>query len=326
MAKRALITGINGQDGSYLTEYLLELGYHVGGLVRRSSVAENQTHRINNFIDDIETIYADLLDVSTIEQAIKNFQPDEVYNLAAQSHVRISFDMPAFTASVNAIGALNVFQAIRTSMPSARVYQASSSEMFGDSVDPDGFQRESTPMHPVSPYGCSKLFAYSIARNYRKAYKLYIGNGILFNHESPRRGSNFVSAKLVQAAIRIKLNKQSTLVLGNLDSYRDWGHSKDYVRAMHLIVNHTEPSDFVVATGETHSVRDICQMVFEKLDMNYQDYVRQDSKYMRPEELPYLKGDCSRIRSVLGWIPEYNLSMLMDDMIEYYFKLEKAST
>lgn len=319
--KNALITGINGQDGSYLTELLLEKGYKVFGLVRRSSVAENQTYRLNNYIDEIETIYGDLLDSSTLQSALDKAQPDEIYNLAAQSHVRVSYDMPVFTVSVNALGAINLFQTIRNSGSKPRVYQASSSEMFGDSVDADGFQRETTPMHPVSPYGCSKLFAYSSARNYRKAFKLFISNGILFNHESPRRGSNFVTAKVVKTAVMIKKGLATELVLGNLDSYRDWGHSKDYVKAMNYILNHNEPDDFVIATGETSSVRQMCQIVFENLGMKYEDYVRQDRKFMRPEELPYLKGDSTKAKTILGWKPEFTIETLMEDMIQHYMEI-----
>ena len=240
---KAFITGINGQDGSYLSEHLLKMGYEVAGLVRRSSVAENQTYRINHLNSDIKTYYGDLIDKSSIVKALNEFKPDLVFNLAAQSHVRLSFEMPAFTAQVNSIGALNVFDSVREICPDAKVYQASSSEMFGSSVDEDKFQRETTPMHPVSPYGCSKLYAYSIARNYRKAYKLFISNGILFNHESPRRGTNFVTAKVIKGALDIKYGKAEKLELGNLDSYRDWGHSKDYVRAMHLIINNSKPED-----------------------------------------------------------------------------------
>jgi GDPmannose 4,6-dehydratase len=323
--KRALITGINGQDGSYLAEHLLSRGYTVYGIVRRSSVAENQTYRLNNFIDEVTTIYGDLLDTDSIHRSLDISQPDEIYNLAAQSHVRISYDNPAFTASVNAIGALNLFQAVRSRScnKNVRVYQASSSEMFGSSVDDDGFQRETTQMTPVSPYGCSKLFAYSAARNSRNAFNIFISNGILFNHESPRRGTNFVTAKVVQKAVKIKLGLDNKLVLGNLDSYRDWGHSKDYVRAMHLILSHDKPDDFVISTGQTHSVRDMCKTAFDMLGLDYLDYVTQDTSFMRPEELPYLKGDSTKARSVLGWVPEYSFEDLLDDMIRHHYEILK---
>jgi GDPmannose 4,6-dehydratase len=319
--KKALITGINGQDGSYLAELLLEKGFVVAGLVRRSSVAENQTYRLNSMLSHIQTFYADLSDLSSIERVLAQFKPTHLFNLAAQSHVRISFDIPAFTAQANAIGALNVYQAVRNICPDCRVYQASSSEMFGDSVDTDMYQRETTRMTPVSPYGAAKLYAYNMARNYRKAYSMFISNGILFNHESPRRGSNFVTSKVVQQAVRIKLGKADKLVLGNLDSYRDWGHSKDYVKAMFLIISHQEPDDFVIATGETHSVRDLCKLTFELLDLDYENYVVQDEQFTRPEELPYLKGDSSKARKVLGWRPEYSYESLIIEMVNYFLEL-----
>jgi GDPmannose 4,6-dehydratase len=246
---------------------------------------------------------------------LDEIQPDEIYNLAAQSHVRISFDIPQFTVQTNALGTLNLLEAYRRSCPDSKFYQASSSEMFGNSIDLDGFQRETTPMHPVSPYGCSKLFAYSIVRNYRNAYKLYVSNGILFNHESPRRGSNFVTNKVVKTAVEIKLGLSKKLILGNMDSYRDWGHSKDYVRAMHMILNHETPDDFVVSTMTTHSVREMVEYVFSKLNLDYKKYVSQDEKFMRAEELKYLKGDSTKIRTLLGWEPEYTFETLLDDMI-----------
>ena len=247
--------------------------------------------------------------------------PDEIYNLAAQSHVRVSYDIPQFTVQTNAVGVLNILDAYRRICPNAKFYQASSSEMFGSSVDDDGFQRETTLMKPVSPYGCSKVFAYNIVRNYRNAYNLHASNGILFNHESPRRGSNFVTNKVVKTAVRIKLGLENKLVLGNLDSYRDWGHSKDYIRAMHLILQQDTPDDWVVATGETRSVREMCEYVFNKLELDYRDYVIQDEKFLRPEELPYLKGDSSRIRNILGWKPEYTFNGTMDEMIYHWMSL-----
>ena len=315
---RAFVTGINGQDGSYLSEHLLSLGYEVAGLVRRSSVAENQTFRINHILPDIKTYYGDVQDPISLNHAFRDFNPDLIFNLAAQSHVRLSFDMPQFTAQVNAIGALNVFNAVREVCPDARVYQASSSEMFGDSVDPDQFQRESTPMHPVSPYGCSKLFAYSAARNYRKAYDMFISNGILFNHESPRRGSNFVTAKVVQGALAISRGAEQFLYMGNLDSFRDWGHSSDYTMAMVKLLNHNSPDDIVISTGTAHSVRDLCVYVFSKLGLNYQDHVRTDPKYLRPQELPYLRGDSSYGRNLLDWQPAFSFESLLDDMLSHY--------
>ena len=244
--KKAFITGISGQDGSYLAEYLLSLGYEVYGITRRNSTPEHQQSRLDKIINDIHVYYGDLLDQSSIERLLDEIQPDEIYNLGAQSHVRISFDVPQFTVQTNALGVLNILEAYRRACPNARFYQASSSEMFGNSVDDDGFQRETTPMHPVSPYGCAKLFGYSIVRNYRKSYKLFASNGILFNHESPRRGTNFVTNKVIKGAVEIYYGKKDKLELGNLESYRDWGHSKDYVRAMHAILNHNTPEDFVV--------------------------------------------------------------------------------
>jgi GDPmannose 4,6-dehydratase len=318
MSKKAFITGIAGQDGSYLAEHLVSLGYEVHGVIRRNSYVEGQQARLTEVNKNITLHYGDLLDQSSLERLLYEIQPDEIYNLGAQSHVRISFDIPQFTVQTNALGVLNILEAYRRTCPKAKFYQASSSEMFGNCVDEDGFQRETTPMHPVSPYGCSKLFGYSIVRNYRNAYKLHATNGILFNHESPRRGSNFVTNKVVKTAVEIKLGLNDKLVLGNMDSYRDWGHSKDYVKAMHLIINHDTPDDFVVSTMETHSVREMVQYVFDKLDLDVNQYVSQDSKFIRPEELKYLKGDSSKVREILGWKPEYTFESLLDEMLKYW--------
>jgi GDPmannose 4,6-dehydratase len=316
--KKAFITGIAGQDGSYLAEYLVGLGYEVHGTIRRNSTPEHQESRISHLDGVVNTHYSDLTDYASIHKLLKSIQPDEIYNIGAQSHVRISFDIPIFTAQTNAVGVLNILEAYKDACPTARFYQASSSEMFGSSVDEDGYQRETTRMTPVSPYGCSKVFGYNIVRNYRKSYGLFATNGILFNHESPRRGSNFVTNKVVKSAVRIKLGLENQLELGNLDAYRDWGHSKDYVRAMHSIINHDVADDFVVATGETRSVRDMCKYVFGKLDLNYEDYVIQNQKHLRPEELPYLKGDSTRARTILGWKPDYTFESMMDEMIEHW--------
>lgn len=318
--KKALITGINGQDGSYLAEFLLEKGYEVWGTVKRNSVSETQSSRIESLRDGnlINLEYADLTDMASLIRILSKVQPDEVYNLAAQSHVRISFDQPIYTANVTGVGTLNLLEAIRMVSPHSKIYQASSSEMFGSSVDDDGFQRETTIMKPVSPYGCSKVFAYNIVRNYRNSYNLHASNGILFNHESPRRGSNFVTNKVVKTAVRIKLGLDNKLELGNLDSFRDWGHSKDYVRAMHLILQQDIADDWVVATGETRSVREMCEYVFNKLGLDYRDYVVQNPKFLRPEELPYLKGDSTRIRNIIGWKPEYDFNGTMDEMIHHW--------
>jgi GDPmannose 4,6-dehydratase len=319
--KKAFITGISGQDGSYLAEHLVEQDYEVYGIVRRNSTPEHQETRLHHLEKDVELFYGDMLDEGSLEKCLALIKPDEIYNLAAQSHVRISFDVPQFTVKTNAIGVLNLLEAYRKHCPKARFYQASSSEMFGNSVDEDGFQRETTPMTPVSPYGCAKLFGYSIVRNYRRAYNLFASNGILFNHESPRRGANFVTNKVVKAAVRIKKGLQDELELGNMDSYRDWGHSYDYVRAMNLILSHHEPDDFVISTGETHSVRDLCEYVFAQLGMNYEDHVVQNPKYMRPEELKYLKGDCTKAKEVLKWKHTHTFETLMDDMIQHWEKV-----
>ena len=321
--KKALITGITGQDGSYLAEYLLEKNYEVHGMIRRNSVPEHQESRINHLDGNISLYFGDISDQSSINKILNISQPDEIYNLAGQSHVRISFDIPQFTAMTNAIGVLNILEAFKDLVPSSRLYQASSSEMFGNSMDDDQFQRETTPMNPTSPYGCSKLFAYNILRNYRTSYNLFVSNGILFNHESPRRGSNFVTTKVIKAAIGIKNGTISELRMGNLDSQRDWGHSLDYVRAMHAILNHDEPDDFVISTMKTHSVRELCDYVFSRLGLNYQDYVVQDKKYMRPEELKYLRGDSTKARNVLGWKPKYSFESLLDEMIDFWITQEK---
>ena len=317
----ALITGVTGHDGSYLAENLLHKGYDVVGMVRRSSTVNYE--RIAHIQGKLKFVNGDLLDQISLIDAIKLHEPDEIYNLAAQSHVRISFDIPQYTTQINALGVLNILESYRQTSPKSRFYQASSSEMFGSSVDKDGFQRETTPFNPVSPYGCSKVFGYNICRNYRNAYKLHIVNGILFNHESPRRGSNFVTNKVVKTAVEIKKGLKDKLELGNMDSYRDWGHSKDYIKAMHMIINHDNPDDFVVSTGITHSVREMADYVFSKLNMNYKDYVVQNPKYLRPEELPYLKGDNSKLKKTFNWNPEFTFESLMDDMIDFWMKTIK---
>ena len=322
MKKKALITGITGQDGSYLTEYLLELGYDVYGVVRRHSVAENQSSRLSHVDNQITRIYGDLTDEWSITKIINDVKPDEIYNLAAMSHVRISFDMPAFTIKTNSLGVLTMLEAYRQFCPEAKFYQASSSEMFGNSIDGDGVQRLTTPFNPVSPYGCSKVMGYNLTRHYRDAYKLNACNGILFNHESPRRGTNFVTNKVVKAAVDIKKGLSTQLELGNLDSCRDWGHSYDYVRAMHLIINHHTPRDWVVATGVSHSVRELCEYTFKSLGMNYEDYVVQNQKFIRPEELKYLRGDSSEIQEVLGWKPKYTFETMIDEMIKHWWDKE----
>tara|TARA_Y100000114_G_scaffold64383_1_gene58955 strand:- start:3359 stop:4333 length:975 start_codon:yes stop_codon:yes gene_type:complete len=318
MSKRALITGIAGQDGSYLSEHLLNEGYEVHGIIRRQSTAENQESRLEHVSDKVNTYYGDLTDVPSLIRIMRDVQPTHIFNLGAMSHVRISFDVPSYTIQTNGLGVLNILDIYKEFVPEARFYQASSSEMFGNSVDDDGFQRESTPLNPVSPYGCAKVIAYNLVRHYRNAYNLHACNGILFNHESPRRGSNFVTNKVVKAAVQIKLGMLDKLEMGNMDSYRDWGHSKDYTRGMMDIINHDTPDDFVLSTMETHSVRDLCQVVFDHLDLDYNDYVVQNPKYMRPEELKYLKGDSTKARTVLGWEPEYTFESMMHEMVDYW--------
>lgn len=316
--KKAFITGIGGQDGSYLAELLLEKGYEVYGMVRRNSVSENQQSRLSLIQDKINVFYGDLMDQTSIEKLLSEIKPDEIYNLGAQSHVRISFDIPQFTVQANAVGVINMLEAYRRICPNAKFYQASSSEMFGLTVDEDGFQRESTIMNPVSPYGCSKVFGYNVLRHYRRAYNLHAVNGILFNHESPRRGSNFVTSKVVKGACMIKLGLADKLELGNMDAFRDWGHSKDYVKAMHLLLNLDEPGDYVVSTMETHSVREMCDVVFKYLGLDYKDYVVQNEKFLRPEELPYLKGDSTKLREKTGWTPSYTFEEMMHEMCDHW--------
>lgn len=318
--KKALITGINGQDGSYLTEFLLDKGYEVHGILKRNSVAENQTERLDHVYERIKDTlhYADVTDISSLYRVINEVKPEEIYNLAAQSHVRISFDQPIYTANATGLSTLNLLEAVKEICPQSRVYQASSSEMFGNCIDEDGFQRESTPMQPVSPYGCAKVFSYNIARNYRHSYSLFVSNGILFNHESPRRGTNFVTNKVVKQAVKIKFGLSNKLALGNLDASRDWGHAKDYVEAMWLILQHDKPDDFVCSTGISHTVRDLCKYVFESLGLDYTKYVVTDNKFLRPEELNHLKGDSSKLRSQLGWKPKYTFESMLDEMIEYW--------
>ena len=318
--KKALITGINGQDGSYLAELLLSKGYEVYGILKRNSVSENQTARLQFIYPKLKLEYADMTDIASLFRVLNKIQPDEIYNLAAQSHVRISFDQPIYTTNATGLGVLNLLEAVREICPSARVYQASSSEMFGNSIDADGFQRETTPMNPVSPYGCSKVFGYNISRNYRHSYNLYVSNGILFNHESPKRGTNFVTNKVVKEAVRIHCGLSNELVLGNLDASRDWGHAKDYVEAMWMILQLDKPDDFVCATGVTHTVKQLCEVTFSKLGMDYKDYVKTDVKYLRPEELNILKGDASKLNLATGWKPTYTFASMIDEMIEYWIR------
>jgi GDPmannose 4,6-dehydratase len=318
MIKKALITGINGQDGSYLAELLLSKGYQVTGTLKRNSVAENQTFRLDTVFNKIQLEYADLTDMASLVRVITKVMPDEVYNLAAQSHVGISFDQPVYTAQATGVGTLNLLEAIRLIKPDTKIYQASSSEMFGNNIDSDGYQRETTSMNPVSPYGCAKVYAYNISRNYRHSYNMFISNGILFNHESPRRGTNFVTNKVCKEAVRIKLGLSDKLKLGNLDATRDWGHAKDYVEAMWSMLQMDEPDDYVCATGVSHSVKDLCKYVFSYLDLDWKDYVITDNRYLRPEELHNLKGDPTKLIQKIGWKHTYTLETMLDEMIEYW--------
>jgi GDPmannose 4,6-dehydratase len=333
--KRALITGITGQDGSYLAELLLGKGYEVFGMVRRSS--SDNTSRIDHICQDphgedvrLQLVHGDLADGSSLDQLVKTIRPDEIYNLGAQSHVRVSFDIPEYTSEITGLGCIRLLEAIRETELDCRFYQASSSEMYGSAVETP--QRETTPFYPRSPYACAKAFAFGATRNYRESYGLFAVNGIMFNHESPRRGETFVTRKITRAAARIRAGLQQCLYLGNLAARRDWGYAKDYVEAMWLMLQAPEPDDYVIATGESHSVREFCELAFELagmpltwrgkeveevgIDAEERVRVRIDPRYFRPAEVDLMLGDASYARGKLGWKPTVTFAELVRLMVE----------
>lgn len=321
MTRSALITGITGQDGSYLAELLLNKGYRVHGLVRRSS--SFSTGRIDHLYKDVHENpslllhYGDLTDGQALTNLVQEIEPDEIFNLGAQSHVRVSFDQPVYTLMSDGVGALNVLEAARllNKRKQVKVYQASSSEMYGKVLETP--QTETTPFNPQSPYACAKVYAFFQTINYRRSYDLFACNGILFNHESPRRGETFVTRKITRAATRIKLGLQKKLYLGNLNAKRDWGYAKDYVEAMWLMLQQSEPEDFVIATGETHTIRAFLDMVFEQLELDWQEFVEVDKRYFRPAEVDLLLGDASKAREKLGWTPATDVRELARIMVEH---------
>lgn len=318
--KTALITGISGQDGSYLAELLLSKNYKVVGLLRRHSSPEHQTSRLDSYglKNSLTLVYGDVTDMPSLLRAFSEYKPDEIYNLAAQAHVKISFDQPSYTTDSIVFGTLNVLEAAKAVCPRSKIYLAGSSEMYGNQSDTDGFRRESTKMVPVSPYGCSKLYGYHLGQVYRKSYDMFICNGILFNHESPRRGLNFVTNKVVECAIKIKKGLSTSLPLGNLNATRDWGHAKDYVNAMWMMLQNNNPDDYVCATGESRSIKQLCDYVFSKLNFDYKKYVTIDSKYFRPFELDDLKGDPTKIQNKLNWKRNYTFESMIDEMIQHW--------
>ena len=319
MSKRALITGITGQDGSYLAELLLGKGYEVHGIRRRSS--SFNTGRIDHLLSDFRhdtdarliLQYGDLADATSLSKLLYKLRPDEIYHLGAQSHVHVSFEMPEYTGDITGLGAIRILEAIREVGLHTRVYQASSSEMFGSAPPP---QSETTAFHPRSPYGCAKVYAYHTAVNYRESYGMFVCNGILFNHESPRRGENFVSRKITRAVARIKRGLQKKLYLGNLDARRDWGYAPEYVEAMWLMLQHTEPDDYVIATGESHTVRECVIAAFSHASLDWKQFVEIDPAYMRPAEVDFLKGDASKAKAKLGWEPKVRFDELVRIMVD----------
>lgn len=319
MAKRAFITGITGQDGSYLAELLLEKGYEVIGMVRRSSMPN--LGRISPIMDRITLVNGDLLDQVSLLHLLQEYKPDEVYNLAAQSFVPTSWDQPVLTAEFTAVGVTRVLDAMRMAVPQARFYQASSSEMFGKVQEVP--QRETTPFYPRSPYGVAKVYGHWITVNYRESYDLFAVSGILFNHESPRRGMEFVTRKVTHAAAQIKLGLASRLPMGNLDARRDWGFAGDYVQAMWLMLQQDQPDDYVIATGTQHSVRDLLRVAFDAVHLNYEDYVEIDPRFLRPADVYELIGDASKARTRLGWEPRVTFEELVQMMVENDLRLLK---
>ncbi|MDA1196485.1 MAG: GDP-mannose 4,6-dehydratase [Nanoarchaeota archaeon] len=317
--KKALITGITGQDGSYLAEFLLEKGYKVFGMYRRASTETFE--RINHIKNKITLISADLTDLSSIINTIKDTQPDEIYHLGAQSFVPASWSQPLLTAEITALGTTRMLEAIKIVNPKIKFYQAGSSEMFGKVQETP--QTETTPFYPRSPYGVSKVYAHWITKNYRESFNLFAANGILFNHESPRRGKQFVTKKVTESVAKIKLGLQTDLFLGNLDAKRDWGFAGDYAEAMWLILQHDEPDDFIISTGEMHSVKELCQAAFEHVGLNWEDHVKIDKKFLRPAEVDLLVGDSTKAKNVLKWEPKVKFKELIQKMVDEDLKTQE---
>ena len=321
MTKKVLITGITGQDGSYLAEFLLKKNYQVFGMTRRTSTSNYD--RIKDIVDEITLVSGDLLDEHSMTNAIKEIQPDDIYNLAAQSFVPTSWSQPVLTGEFTALGVTRILEAIRNAKPDAKFYQASSSEMFGKVRQTP--QNETTPFYPRSPYGVAKVYGHWITVNYRESFNLFAISGILFNHESPRRGLEFVTRKISHAVARIKLSKQNKLHLGNLEAKRDWGYAPDYVEAMWLMLQQPKPDDYVIATGQTWSVKDCIQIAFETVGLNWRDYVETDQKLLRPAEVDVLVGDASKAKKILGWQPKTSFKEMIKIMVEADLKIEKAA-
>lgn len=317
--KKALITGIGGQDGSYLAEFLLEKGYEVHGTLRRHSIPQTQTIRIEplHASGSVKLHYADMTDSISIQNVISEVLPDEIYHLAAQSHVQVSFTIPQYTLNVNAGGTLSILESVRNTCPSCKIYFAATSEMFGNEIDEDGFQREDTPMVPVSPYGVSKFYAHRLCDIFRNSYGMFIASGILFNHESPRRATNFVTSKVIIEALKVKHGVQNTIEIGEMKAVRDWGHSRDYVRAMWLMLQREKPQDYVIATGVSRSVEYLCKYVAEKTGIPFECFT-SNQKFMRPEEVWNLRGDASIAEAELGWRPEISFEFMINEMIEHF--------